>query len=169
MPLEVGTPGPPSPGHSSVWPLLRALPQHSICHARAQSSDLCPGPRAPGCQTWPAESHSPNTSENGGGTPHLYHACHAGETEGRDGGEKRDVVPRAGKLENVSLSTHSDEDKLFPRSDVWSKVEGVCLRPGSSPQGNRFENMCHLVQSAQLRRQSGSFRGQGPPSGSHSA
>lgn len=30
---------------------------------------------------------------------------------------------------------------------------------GSSPQGNRFENMCHLAQSAQLRRQSGSFQG----------
>lgn len=63
------------------------------------------------------------------------------------------------RQKSVSLSTHSEECVPLARSDVWSEVEGVCLRPGSCPQGNRFENMCHLAQAASLQRQSKSFQG----------
>lgn len=63
------------------------------------------------------------------------------------------------RLKSVSLSTHSEERVPLAWSDVWSEVKGVCLRPGSRPQGNRFENMCHLAQAASLQRQSKSFQG----------
>lgn len=39
------------------------------------------------------------------------------------------------------------------------ELKGCGWGLGSSPQGNRFENICHLVQSAQLQRQSKSFQG----------
>lgn len=98
MPPEAETPGLPSPGGSSVWSLFCALPNHSPCHTPPESSDPPPGPRAPGRQTRPAESHPPKTSAKGARTPGLP-GLPRGQERQRDGGLNTDLVSGGGSAE----------------------------------------------------------------------
>lgn len=122
-------------GHRpSVWP----LDNHRISPARSEPADPHQAPD-PGLQ----HSHRKGTAQPASPPPSPV------QTDGLGG---------RGELSRLPQPPGAKMTNGFNLVICWD-VEGVCLRPGSSPRGRPFENMCHSVPSAQLQRQSQSFQG----------